>query len=179
MGTLSKTIPSQGGYITGSREIIAHLRYNARGFMFSAALSPVAAAAAQAAFKILEIEGEARRKQLISNVQYFISRLDDEGFDTGNSESAIIPVLLGSEAVAFEMAAQCNREGVYVMPVIYPAVPKGTERLRMNVTCDHRRENLDYAVRTLVRARAAVEETAKTKGLMSEAAECPAARLGA
>jgi 8-amino-7-oxononanoate synthase len=166
MGTLSKTIPGQGGYIAGSQELITHLRYNARGFMFSAALSPVTAAAAQAAFKLIEIEGEARRKQLLSNVRYFIKRLEEEGFDTGNSESAIIPVLLGSEAMAFEMAAQCNLEGVYVMPVIYPAVPKSTERLRMNVTCDHRHEDLEYAVLTLVRARVAVEETAKTRGLV-------------
>jgi glycine C-acetyltransferase len=158
MGTLSKTIPCQGGYIAGSQELITYLRYNARGFIFSAALSPVTAAAAQAAFKLLEIEGEARCKQLMSNVRYFVRRLREEGFDTGNSETAIVPVLLGNEAAAFEMAEQCNQEGIYVMPVIYPAVPKGTERLRMNVTCDHRREDLDYAVHALVRARIAVEE---------------------
>ena len=160
MGTLSKTIPCQGGYIAGSRELITYLRYNARGFIFSAALSPVAASAAQAAFSLIETEGTARCKTLMSNVRYLVRRLHEEGFDTGNTETAIVPVLLGSEALAFEMAEQCNLEGLYVMPVAYPAVPKGAERLRMNVTCDHRREDLDYAVRALVRARTAAEEPA-------------------
>jgi 8-amino-7-oxononanoate synthase len=75
----------------------------------------------------------------------------------GNSETAIVPILLRSESLAFEMANQCNIEGVYVMPVVYPAVHKGEERLRMNVTCDHKHEDLDYAVQALVRARAALD----------------------
>lgn len=94
----------------------------------------------------------------MSDVRHFIRRLHEEGFDTGDTGAAIVPVLLGNETLAFAMAGQCNVEGIYVMPVIYPAVPKGTERLRMNVTCDHRREELDYAVGALVRARTAVEE---------------------
>jgi len=163
MGTLSKTIPCQGGYIAGSHELITYLRYNARGFIFSAALSPVSAAAAQAALEVIESEGKVRRRRLMSNVGYFILRLREEGFDVGNSETAIVPVLLRSESLALEMAGQCNVEGIYVMPVVYPAVPKGTERLRMNVTCDHEREDLDYAVHALVRARAVVEEAAKAR----------------
>ena len=159
MGTLSKTIPCQGGYIAGSHELITYLRYNARGFIFSAALSPVSAAAARAALEIIESEGEVRRRQLMSNVRYFIRRLREEGFDVGNSETAIVPVLLRSEPLAFEMARQCHLEGIYVMPVVYPAVPKCAERLRMNVTCDHERDDLDYAIRALVRARATVEVT--------------------
>jgi glycine C-acetyltransferase len=158
MGTLSKAIPCQGGYIAGGHELITYLRYNARGFIFSAALSPVSAAAAQAALEIIEIEGEVRRQQLMSNVKYFVRRLQEEGFDVGNSETAIVPVLLRSESLAFDMAKQCNLEGIYVMPVVYPAVPKGAERLRLNVTCDHDRGDLDYAIHALLRARAAVKE---------------------
>ena len=67
--------------------------------------------------------------------------------------------MLESESEAFEMARQCNLEGIYVMPVVYPAVPKGAERLRMNVTCDHQREDLDYAVHALVRARGVVKKS--------------------
>ena len=107
--------------------------------------------------KVIENEGEARRTQLMANVHYFVGRLQEEGFDTGDTETAIVPVMLRSEALAFEMAKQCNLEGIYVMPVIYPAVTKGTERLRMNVTYDHRREDLDYAVRAMVRARTNVK----------------------
>jgi len=154
MGTLSKTIPSQGGYIVGSRELITYLRYSARGFIFSAGLTPMAAAAAAMALEIIQSEGAARREQLMSNIRCFSDRLRGEGFTATRVESAIIPILLGSEARAFQMANRCNREGVYVMPVIYPAVPRGTERLRLNVTSAHSREDIDFTVRALVSARA-------------------------
>ena len=153
MGTLSKTIPAQGGYIAGSGELIDYLRYNARGFIFSAALSPAASAAALAALEVLHCEGEERRKRLMSNVRYFIARLREQGFDVGDTETAIVPILLESEAHAFEMARHCHLNGVFAMPVVYPAVAAGTERLRMNVTSEHRRADLDFAVRRLVEAR--------------------------
>ena len=156
MGTLSKAIPAQGGYIAGSRDLVTFLRYNARGFVFSAALAPTAAAAAQAALDVIEEEGETRQGRLMSNVRHFVGRLRDAGFRIGDTASAIIPVLLGSEDLAFDMAARCNAEGLYAMPVIHPAVARGTERLRMNVTCDHRLEDLDYGVTVLCRARAAI-----------------------
>ena len=158
MGTLSKTIPAQGGYIAGSRELITFLRFNARGFVFSAALPPATAAAALAALDVIESEGESRCARLIANVNYFVGRLREAGFNTGNSVSAIVPIFMGSEARAFEMAKQCNALGLYAMPVAYPAVPRGEERLRLNVTCDHRHEDLDFAVAALIRARASIEE---------------------
>jgi glycine C-acetyltransferase len=157
MGTLSKTIPAQGGYVAGSRELITFLRFNARGFVFSAALSPATAAAALAALDIIDAEGESRRACLTSNVRYFIRRLRAENFDIGNTASAIVPILLGSEAVAFGMARKCHEAGLHAMPVVFPAVAPGTERLRLNVTCDHRRADLDIAVETLIRARRACE----------------------
>ena len=157
MGTLSKTVPAQGGYIAGSRELIGYLRFAARGFVFSAALPPATAAAALAAFEVIESEGPSRRARLMDNVHYFIERLRASGFDLGRTASAIIPILLGSETLAFEMARRCNQEGLYAMPVAHPAVPRGAERLRMNVSCDHRREDLDYAVRVLERVRASLK----------------------
>ena len=163
MGTLSKTLPSQGGFIAASSELVKYLRYNARGFIFSAALSPAATAAALAGIEVIEREGGQRRRKLGSKIRYFTHKLRQEGFDIGNSETAIIPILLKDEAVAFEMARRCNLDGVYVMPVANPAVPKGTERLRMNVTVAHRQEDLDYAVQVLVRARNAL-----AKGLNEE-----------
>ena len=158
MGTLSKAVPAQGGYIAGSRELIAYLRFAARGFVFSAALPPATAAAAEAAFEVIASEGSSRRARLMANVQYFIGRLRNAGFDLGHTASAIVPILLGSEALAFEMAKRCNAQGLYAMPVAYPAVARGAERLRMNVSCDHRRQDLDYAVRVLVGVRATLEE---------------------
>jgi glycine C-acetyltransferase len=159
MGTLSKTIPAQGGYIAGSQELITFLRFSARGFVFSAALPPATAAAAMAALEVIETEGPSRRARLMSNVDYFMRRLRESGFNMGNSASAIVPILLGDESLALEMARRCNLAGVYVMPVTYPAVAKGTERLRMNVTSDHQPEDLEFAVRILVAARAALGES--------------------
>lgn len=159
MGTLSKTIPCQGGYIAGSRELITYLRYSARGFIFSAALSPSTSAAACAAFELIEREGKLRRSKLLSNVNYFIRRLKEENFNVGNSQTAIVPVMIGDDKKALEIAHKCNLEGVFVMPALYPAVPKGTERLRINVTCKHDRAELDYAVSALVKARDQLIET--------------------
>lgn len=159
MGTLSKTIPAQGGYIAGSRELITFLRFNARGFVFSAALPPATSAAALAALELIENEGQSRRTWLVSNVDYFVDRLRKAGFDAGNSASAIVPIVLGSEALAFDMARRCNREGLYAMPVAWPAVPKGAERLRLNVTSAHSRADLDFAVRILDEARTAISAT--------------------
>ena len=155
MGCLSKAVPAQGGYIAGARDLITFLRFNARGFVFSAALPPATAAAAMAAFELIDREGAARRSRLMSNVHYFIRHLEKAGFNVGNSASAIVPILLGSEALTFHFATRCNLEGLYAMPVVYPAVPKGAERLRMNVTCDHQHKDLDFAIEVLQRARAA------------------------
>lgn len=160
MGTLSKAIPSQGGFIAASADLISYLRYSARGFIFSAAISPVSAAAALAAFEVIEREGAVRRARLFSNVSYFLARLREEGFDIGSTQTAIIPVLMPSEAQAFEMARYCHDQGVYVMPVGYPAVPKGAERLRMNVTCDHQQSDLEHALEVLITARSRVAKTA-------------------
>jgi len=159
MGTLSKTVPSQGGFIAANADIINYLRYSARGFIFSAAISPVSAAAALAAFEVIEQEGPGRRLRLMRNVSYFLTRLREEGFDIGNTETAIIPILMSTEAKAFEMARYCHEQGVFAMPVGYPAVPKGAERLRMNVTCDHRQSDLDHALQVLIQAREHVRST--------------------
>ena len=171
MGTLSKTLPSQGGFIAASSELVKYLRYNARGFIFSAALSPAATAAALAGIEVIEREGGQRRRKLGSKIRYFTHKLCQEGFDIGNSETAIIPILLKDEAMAFEMARRCNLDGVYVMPVANPAVPKGTERLRMNVPVTHRQEDLDYAIQVLVRARNALAKGLNEKSNSIEGPE--------
>ena len=101
----------------------------------------------------------------MSNVDYFIRRLGEAGFDIGNSASTIVPIVLGSEVAAIYLARRCNVEGLYAMPVVYPAVPKGAERLRLNVTYDHRREDLDFAIEVLQRARSETTESSSLMGL--------------
>jgi len=146
MGTLSKTIPAMGGYVTGERDLIAYLRHNARGFVFSAAMTPPVAAAALAAFDLLEREGTQRRARLAANVERFSRGLRDAGFDLGPTQTPVIPVMLGDSTRALAMAACCQVRGLLILPVLPPPVPEGTARLRVNVTAAHTSADVDLAV---------------------------------
>ncbi|MBF0160032.1 MAG: aminotransferase class I/II-fold pyridoxal phosphate-dependent enzyme [Magnetococcales bacterium] len=148
MGTLSKTIPSIGGYIAGSHAMIDALKHNARGFIFSAALPPPQAAAARAAFQVMEQE-TYRVQQLQQKAAYYRGRLKALGFDILNSETAVVPIICGSEELAFRMTTLCQQEGVFVLPVVYPAVPKNASRLRSTVIYSHSQEDLDFAIEVL------------------------------
>ncbi|QPT14137.1 aminotransferase class I/II-fold pyridoxal phosphate-dependent enzyme [Serratia rubidaea] len=156
MGTLSKTLPGQGGFIAATQAVIHYLRMTARGFIFSAALSPITTAAMLAAFDVLEQEGPQRRKKLMENITYFVAALRREGFEVRAEQAAIVPIMIYSESQAFAMAQYCHQRDIYVMPVGYPAVSKGLERLRMNVTYHHSKDDLDLALQVLCAAREAV-----------------------
>ncbi len=151
MGTLSKTIPSVGGYIAGDAELIGYLKHASRPFIFSAALPPAAVAAAQEAFHVIEDEPERVRKAQY-NMRYFIDRLQAAGFNTLNTETCIVPIICGSEEKAWEMARLSQAEDIFVLPVVSPAVPEGLSRLRANVTAAHSIDEIDYAVDVFTRA---------------------------
>ena len=151
MGTLSKTIPSVGGYIAGSSDLVAYLRHQARAYIFSAALPPAQAAAALESFRVMEDE-PWRVAQLQENAQEFISGLQERGMDTMNTETAIVPVFCGSDDGAFQMAREAHREGVFVLPVISPAVPEGQARLRSTVTAAHDSEQIQRAIEVFAQA---------------------------
>ena len=146
MGTLSKTIPAVGGFIAGSEQLIEFLRFTARGYVFSAAMPPAVAAAAVAAFDVLEEEGEARQRALMENVDFFLRGLRAAGLDTGRTSTAIIPVIVGSEERAVALTKYCQQRGLFAMPVLPPAVPPGTARLRLNVMATHTRSDLERAL---------------------------------
>jgi glycine C-acetyltransferase len=145
MGTLSKTIPAVGGYIAGNADLITYLKHSTRAFIFSAALPPPAAAAAKASFEVIEEEPE-RIHRLRSNVDYFITGLQERGFNTLNSETPIVPIIAGDDERAWMMAKLSQDEGVFVLPVVAPAVPSGTSRLRANVTAGHSLEEIEQAM---------------------------------
>ena len=145
MGTLSKTIPAVGGYIAGNADLITYLKHSTRAFIFSAALPPPAAAAAKASFEVIEEEPERIRK-LRSNVDYFITGLQERGFNTLNSETPIVPIIAGDDERAWMMAKLSQDEGVFVLPVVAPAVPSGTSRLRANVTAGHALDEIEQAM---------------------------------
>lgn len=145
MGTLSKTIPSIGGYVAGKKDLIEFLRHASRAYIFSAALPPAQAAAANEAFKVI-LDEPWRIDKLKANTDQFINGLKERGFDTMSTETAIVPVLCGSDEQAFAMTAAAQRENVFVLPVVSPAVPPGLARLRATVTAAHEYDEIDYAM---------------------------------
>jgi glycine C-acetyltransferase len=159
MGTLSKTIPSVGGYIAGSKELITYLRHSARGFIFSAALPPASVAAAKAAFDVI-LEEPERVKRLQRNVDHFITGLKARGFNTLNSATPIVPVLTEDDERAWLMTKISQDNNIFVLPVVSPAVPSNLSRLRANVTAGHTLEEIDRAMNIF-------EMAAKEVGLLS------------
>ena len=145
MGTLSKTIPSVGGYIAARKEIITYLRHASRAYIFSAALPPAQAAAANEAFKVILDEPE-RLEKLNLNTKQFIGGLKSMGFDTMLTETAIVPVLCGDDETAFRMTQEAQHNDVFVLPVVSPAVPEGLARLRATVTAAHDPSEIERAM---------------------------------
>jgi glycine C-acetyltransferase len=151
MGTLSKTIPSVGGYVAGQRELISFLRHASRAYIFSAALPPAQAAAAKAAFDVI-LEEPWRIEQLNRNAVQFIGGLQQRGFDTLNTETAIVPVLCGSDETAFAMTRAAQLKDLFVLPVVSPAVPPGLARLRATVTAAHEPQDIEAAMEIIAEA---------------------------
>ncbi len=151
MGTLSKTIPSVGGYVAGNRDLVTYLKHVSRAYIFSAALPPASAAAAKAAFEV--IEREAWRVEKLRHVsQLFLSGLKALGFNTLFSETAIVPLITGSDERAFEMTRACHHQDVFALPVVSPAVPVGLSRLRATVTAAHEPEHVERALAAFEKA---------------------------
>jgi glycine C-acetyltransferase len=148
MGTLSKTIPSVGGYVAGKRDIIEYLRHASRAYIFSAALPPAQAAAAKTAFDVI-LEEPWRVEKLNANTRRFIDGLKARGFDTLNTQTAIVPVLCGSDERAFDITARAQRRDIFVLPVVSPAVPPGLARLRATVTAAHEPADIDHAMEVI------------------------------
>jgi 8-amino-7-oxononanoate synthase len=151
MGTLSKTIPSVGGYIAGKKELIDYLRHGSRAYIFSAALPPAQAGAAMEAFKVI-LDEPWRMEKLWKNTRQFIDGLKGMGFDTMLTETAIVPVLCGTDERAFALTQACQRQDVFVLPVVSPAVPEGLARLRATVTAAHETDEIQYAMDVIEKA---------------------------
>ncbi len=155
MGTLSKTIPSVGGYIAGKADLVTFLRHSARAYIFSAALPPAQVAAACEALRV--IEDEPWRVELLRrNTRHFLSALRERGLNTMRSETAIVPVLCGKDETAFRVTREAHRRGIFVLPVVSPAVPEGLARLRATVTAGHEPQDIERAVDVLAQAAQAV-----------------------
>lgn len=151
MGTLSKTIPSVGGYVAGNEDIIQYLRHASRAYIFSAALPPAQAAAANEAFKVI-LDEPWRIQKLHENSQQFIGGLKHAGFDTMLTETAIVPVLCGDDDTAFSITKYAQDRDVFVLPVVSPAVPVGLARLRATITAAHETDEIANAMKIIEEA---------------------------
>jgi glycine C-acetyltransferase len=145
MGTLSKTIPSIGGYLAGNKDLISYLKHNSRPFVFSASLPPVAAAAAIACFEVIESEPE-RIVNLQKNIKQFRDGLNSMGYDTMGSTTSIVPILVGEEEDTLKLCQMVNDEGIFICPILFPAIPKDTNRLRAHVLTNHTSKDIDKAL---------------------------------
>jgi 8-amino-7-oxononanoate synthase len=146
MGTFSKSLASVGGFIAGEERIINFIKHRARSLMFSAAPPPASVAAVIKAVEIIEREPE-RRARLWDNTRFMKEELRLLGFNTGESESPIIPVIVGGDwHLAFMITRRLQEEGVFVNPVVAPAVPPDQALLRTSYMATHTREHLERAL---------------------------------
>jgi len=149
MGTLSKSLAAEGGYVAGSQELIAYLINKARSFIFSTALSPATVAAAQAALGELKATPDLVHT-LLDNAQYVRKGLAAAGVPVEGSLTPILPIMVGEAALAVEMVAQLKEKGILVSAIRPPTVAPGTSRLRLTVSAAHDRKELTQAVESII-----------------------------
>jgi 8-amino-7-oxononanoate synthase len=145
MGTFSKSLATVGGFVAGDLAVIDYIKHHARALIFSAAPPPASVASVIKALEIIEREPE-RRQQLWNNTEYMMAEFTTMGFDTGESESPVIPLVVGEDEAAFGMTIRLQQEGVFANPVISPAVPPGRAMMRTSYMATHAREHLDRAL---------------------------------
>jgi 8-amino-7-oxononanoate synthase len=145
MGTFSKALGSLGGYVAGSRQAMDLLLNKGRSFVFSTALPPPVVAANLAALDLVEADPSAGPR-LLAMAREFRARLREMGFNTGDSTTQIIPVLLGSAPAALHARDRLLAQGVCVAAIRPPTVPANTARLRISLRADLREEDLDLAL---------------------------------
>ena len=144
-GSLAKAIPSTGGFVAGSQELVIFLQHSSSPYIFSAALSPASVAAIREGLMILAQEPE-RVARTAQNASFLRCGLRDLGYDTGLSETAVIPVILKDEVTTALFARRLRDYGILAAPVLFPAVPQGSARLRLCVTAAHTRAHLEFVL---------------------------------
>lgn len=158
IGTLSKAFGVVGGVIAGKKIIVDFIRQKARPFLFSSATTPADTAACLAAVDLLE-ESEELVHKLWDNANYFRAGMQRLGFDTGKSQTPIVPVMLGDAGLAKEFSRALFDEGVFAMSIGFPTVPRGMARIRVMNTAAHSRADLDLGL-------AAFEKVGKQLGVI-------------
>lgn len=150
MGTFSKSFGSLGGFISGSNEVINYLKHNSRSLIFSASMTPAAVAAASKALDIMISEPE-RRENLWKVTRHAQAAFKEAGFDTGHTQSPIIPLFVRDTNKAMTIVRQAYDQGVFITPVIAPAVPENDVLIRFALMATHSIEQVDEAVEKLTK----------------------------
>ena len=152
MGTLSKALASNGGYIAGKQALIDYLKYTTPGFVYSAGITPANAAAALASLELLDQSNQSVLR-LQENANYFRKQALGHKLDIGPSaDTPIVPVIIGDSEKTIQVADQLFRAGINVHPMFYPSVPQGEARLRFFISSEHTREDMTYTLDTLASA---------------------------
>jgi 8-amino-7-oxononanoate synthase len=144
-GTFSKSLASLGGFVAGDAETINFMRHHARSLIFSASMTPAATASAIAALDIIEHD-DNHRQNLWANTRYALERLNDLGFDTGDSETPIIPIYIRDNAKTYLFTTRLFEEGVFVNPVVAPAVSPADSLIRFSLMATHTQAQIDQAI---------------------------------
>ena len=151
MGTMSKAFGCLGGYIAGNHELTDYLTQAARTFLFTTSHPPAVCAAIMEALTMVQ-EEKHHIENLWANTKYFKKGLQDLGFDTGNSETPITPVIVGESSMALHLGSELFNHGIFVKPIVYPLVAKDKARVRTIVTAIHTQEDLDRALNAFEKA---------------------------
>ena len=151
IGTLSKAVAAEGGFVAGKQKLIDFLRNKSRSFIFTTAMAPAVAAAALNNLKFIEAHPE-RVQKLRGNVDYFCESLRREGLNVATSPSAIVPIVIGDEAKAMQISATLQEHGILIPAIRYPTVAKGSARLRASLMATHTHEELKLAAKNIAEA---------------------------
>jgi 8-amino-7-oxononanoate synthase len=151
MGTFSKSLASLGGFIASDKDTINYIKHNSRTLIFSASMTPASAASVLAALDIMESEPE-RTQRLWDVSNYALRNFKAAGFDTGKSESPIIPLFIRDDIKALKLTQMLLADGVFVNPVVSPAVPKEDCLIRFSLMATHTNEQVDTAVEKITKA---------------------------
>lgn len=145
IGTFSKAIGTVGGCAAGSKKMVEYLKQKARPFLFSSAVTPPDVAATLKSIEILD-EDDSLVKKLWDNGDYFKKKMQKIGFDVGNSQTPITPVMLGKAKTASDFSKKLFEENIFAQSIGFPTVPKGKARIRVMISAVHSRDDLDFAL---------------------------------
>ena len=163
MGTFSKSLASLGGFAAGSKDVIEFMKHKARALIFSASMTPASAASVIAALEIIQSEPE-RMEKLWANTRYAMQLLQESGFDTGITESPIIPVYVRDNLNTFQLTKMLLEDGVFVNPVVSPAVPSDSSLIRFSLMATHSFDQIEEAIDKLTKAATKLD----LKGIMQK-----------